>query len=364
MEDIYKKLARELDKIPEGYPETGSGVELKILAKLFTPEQAELACHLNLEPQLAKAISQKIGWEERKAFVALKEMTKQGLIEAEKGKGGLAFKLIPFVVGFFENQYAQFDEEFAHLVEVYYEEAFHKMMSMKPAIHRIIPLDEVIPVNIEVMPYERASTYIEESKSFGVIPCACRVQKRLTGQGCEHTVENCLLFSSRVNAFKSRDEIRAITKEEALEILADADEEGLVHSTTNVQKGVTYICNCCTCSCSVLRGLTQYGHLNAVGSSDFFAFVNESLCTGCMGCIDRCQFNALDVDNGVCQVDLSRCYGCGLCVSVCPSWALTLKLKPEAEIQPPPETESQWREERTRERIKKGVAPPTHSRSA
>ena len=50
MEGIYKQLARELDKIPEGYPETGSGVELKILARLFTPEQAELACHLSLKP--------------------------------------------------------------------------------------------------------------------------------------------------------------------------------------------------------------------------------------------------------------------------------------------------------------------------
>ena len=360
MEDIYKKLARELDKIPEGYPETGSGAELQILARLFTPEQAELACHLKPEPQLAKTVAEKIGWEERRAFVALKGMTKKGLIEAEKGKGGLAFKLIPFIVGFYENQYGRFDEEFAHLVEAYFEEAFHKMMSVTPPIHRIIPLDEVIPVNVEVMPYERATTYIDEANSFGVIPCACRVQKRLIGQGCEHTVENCLLFSSRPNAFKRRDEIRTITKEEALEILADADEEGLVHSTTNVQKGVTYICNCCTCSCAILRGLTQYGYLNAVGSSDFFATVNESLCTGCMACIDRCQFNALEVRDGVCQVDRSRCYGCGLCVSVCPSWALSLKLKPEAEIQPPPGTESQWREERTRE----GVAPPTHSRSA
>ena len=229
MEDIYKKLARELDKIPEGYPETGSGVELKILAKLFTPEQAELAGHLNLEPQLAKIIAKKIGWEERQAFVALKEMTKKGLIEAERGKGGLAFKLIPFVVGIYEYQYVRYDEEFAHLFEAYYEEAFHKMMSVSPSVHRVIPLEVVLPVNIEVMPCQPASTYIEEAKSFGVIPCTCRVQKHLIGQGCEHTVENCLLLSSRPNAFKSRDEIRTITKEEALEILADADEEGLVH---------------------------------------------------------------------------------------------------------------------------------------
>lgn len=353
MDNIYKKLARVLDKIPEGFPETGSGVELKILAKLFTPEEAELACQLDLKPQTAKMIAQRIQGDERRVFVTLKGMTKKGLIDAERGQGGLAFKLIPFVVGFYERQYAQFDEEFARLFETYYKEAFHQMMAVKPPIHRVIPVEEVIPVNVEVMPYERASTYMEEAKSFGVIPCACRVQKRLIGKGCKHTVENCLVFSARPKAFDNKDGVRSISREEALEILADADEEGLVHSTHNVQREIKYICNCCTCSCSILNGIIEYGYMSAVGGSDFLAKVNETLCNGCEACIERCQFNALEVRDGVCQVDRSRCYGCGLCVSACPSWALSLKLKPETEIQSPPVSESQWRELRSGERNRK-----------
>ena len=41
--EIYKELACHLDKMPIGYPTTDSGVELRILKRLFTPEHAEIA---------------------------------------------------------------------------------------------------------------------------------------------------------------------------------------------------------------------------------------------------------------------------------------------------------------------------------
>jgi electron transport complex protein RnfB len=352
MQDIYKQLAHALDGIPNGFPETESGVELKLLAKLFTPEEAALACQLTLEPQSSKAIALKTGQNEQETFTMLKSMTKKGLIEAERGEGSLAFKLMPFIVGFYERQNARIDEEFALLFETYYREAFHKMMSLKPSVHRVIPMEKTIPLNIEVMPYERASTYIENAQSWGVLPCICRVQKRLIGQGCKHSEENCLVFSQIPKAFDRTDAIRAISKEEALGILVDAGKEGLVHSTGNVQKGVTYICNCCTCSCGVLRGIAEFGELNAVGRSDFYVSVDETLCTGCGVCIDGCQFKALEIneDKSVCGVNLVRCYGCGLCVSACALGALSLVQKPAVEIEPPPVTEAEWREKRANAR--------------
>ncbi len=352
MDNVYKELARTLDRVPNGFPETKSGVELKILAKLFTPEQAEMATQLTLEPQNSKSIAKKIGRDVHETFDTLKGMVKKGLIEAERGEGGLAFKLIPFIVGFYERQNARIDKEFAQLFEAYYKEALHKMMAVKPSVHRIIPIEKTIPLDIEVMPYERASTYIKNAKAWGVLPCICRVQKRLIGQGCSHSEENCIVFHSKPGRFDRTDTIRALTKEEALEILAQADKEGLVHSTGNAQKELNYICNCCTCSCGILRGMSDYGYLNAVGRSDFFAAVDETVCTGCATCVDRCQFNALEVrdSDGICAVEKQRCYGCGLCVTTCPTEALYLERKPAAEIEIPPVTESKWQEERARAR--------------
>ncbi|HLP60682.1 MAG TPA: 4Fe-4S binding protein [Candidatus Deferrimicrobium sp.] len=352
MQDVYKQLARTLDRIPSGFPETQSGAELKLLAKLFTPEEAALACQLTIEPQSARSIAQQTGRDEQLTLTILKGMTEKGIIEDENEKGNLSFKLTPFIVGFSERQNARVDKEFAHLFEAYYQEAFHKIMSVKPSVHRIIPIEKNIPLNIEVMPYERASIFIENAQSWGVMPCICRVQKRLIGQGCKHSEENCLVFSQNANAFDSSDVIRAIDKEKALEILVDSGNEGLVHSTRNVQKGVTYICNCCTCSCGILRGLAEYGELNAVGRSDFYASVDETLCSACGLCIDHCQFKALKLrdDENVCGVNRARCYGCGLCVSACPMEALSLVQKTSAEIDPPPVTQAEWREKRTQAR--------------
>ncbi|HLP58444.1 MAG TPA: 4Fe-4S binding protein [Candidatus Deferrimicrobium sp.] len=357
MQDIYKQLAHVLDRIPNGFPGTESGVELKLLAKLFTQEEAALASRLTLEPQAPQSIAQQAGLDERETYDMLKGMTKKGLIEAEKGEGRLFFKLIPFMVGFYERQNARIDEEFAHLFEAYYREAFNKIMSLKPSVHRVIPVEKNIPVNIEVMPYQRASTYIENAQSWGVLPCICRVQKRLIGQACKHSEENCLVFTSKPNAFDRTDAIRAVSKAEALEILIAAGREGLVHSTGNVQEGINYICNCCTCSCGVLRGIAEYGELNAIGRSDFYVSIDESLCSGCGICIEHCQFKALKLpnDENVCSVNRARCYGCGLCISSCPLGALSLVQKTAAEIEPPPVTETEWRKIRAKARTEAHV---------
>jgi ferredoxin len=351
-EDVYKQLAGILDRIPSGFPATQSGAELKLLAKLFSPGEAELASQLTVEPQTARAIAQQTGRDEQLLFSMLKTMTEKGLIEDEDKDGTLSFKLTPFIVGFSERQNARVDEEFAQLFETYYQEAFHKIMSIKPSVHRIIPIEKNIPLNIEVMPYERASAFIENARSWGVMPCICRVQKRLIGQGCKHSEDNCLVFSQKNNAFDSSNVIRAIGKEEALKILVEAGNEGLIHSTRNVQNGVTYICNCCTCSCGILRGLAEYGELNAVGRSDFYASVDGSVCSGCGTCIEHCQFKALKLqeDENICGVNRVRCYGCGLCVSSCPMGALSLIQKTSTEMDPPPMTQAEWREKRVKAR--------------
>ena len=42
MSDTYERLRQRLDDLATGYPATKTGVEIKILKKLFTIEDAEL----------------------------------------------------------------------------------------------------------------------------------------------------------------------------------------------------------------------------------------------------------------------------------------------------------------------------------
>ena len=42
-EPVYRSLAQTLHSLPNGFPPTETGVELRLLAKIFTPEEAALA---------------------------------------------------------------------------------------------------------------------------------------------------------------------------------------------------------------------------------------------------------------------------------------------------------------------------------
>ena len=351
MNNMYEKLANELDRIPNGFPRTKSGVELKLLAKLFTPEDAALAATLRMEPKSLTEIAEENKLGEPEAKSRLIGMVKKGLIDIKREEGrGFVFHLIPFVVGFYERQNAKIDKEFAELFEQYYHEAFNQTMLSHPSVHRIIPLEKAIPVDIDVMPYEKASTYLDQAQSWGVLDCICRVQKKLIGQGCNHTVKNCLVFSPKPGAFKKSEEIESLSRDEALEILAVADREGLVHSVNNAQTEVYYVCNCCTCSCGVLRGMVEYGSENSIARSDFYALVDADLCSGCEACLDRCAFNAMSMVDGICEVDRITCYGCGLCISSCETEALSLVQKSREELTPPPADDEAWRRVRAASR--------------
>ena len=347
---VYKKLAQRLDAIPNGFPATESGVELRILEWMFTPDEAALAAEMRLKAESAEEIAPRAGQDPQAAYATLKTMVRKGLIYAKRAEGKLKFGLLPFAVGSYEEQLRRMDEELARLFEDYYHEALSQALLGQPAPMRVIPVEESIPVEIEIFPYERASQLLSRARSFGVRDCICRTQQALLGNRCHYPMENCLVFARAEGVFVNDPITREITKEEALQILREAEEAGLVHSSGNYRQGHYYICNCCTCCCAVMRGITELGIPTAVAKSDFYAAVDEELCTGCETCLERCQFGALSLVDDVSQVDRARCVGCGLCVSTCPSEALRLERKPPAERLPLPADRKQWWAERAETR--------------
>jgi electron transport complex protein RnfB len=350
-DEVYRQLAQRLDAVPNGFPATESGAELRLLAKIFSPEEAALAgvMRLNFEP--AADIAARAGADRDTAYRTLKQMARKGLVYAGKGKGRLAFALMPFIVGFYEQQLPYMDAELAALFEQYYQETQGGVIVREaPSVHRVIPVEEAVAVDVEVYPFERASEMLQGAKAWGVRNCICRVQQRLIGAGCEHPIENCLVFAPVEGVFAHDKLTRAITREEALRILREAEEAGLVHTAGNFRDQHFYICNCCTCSCGILRSLAEFGVQHAVAHSDFRATVDAELCIGCGDCVERCQFGALSLPEEVCVVDDSHCVGCGLCASVCPTEALQLARRPRGEAPPMPVDEHDWMAQRARAR--------------
>jgi Na+-translocating ferredoxin:NAD+ oxidoreductase subunit B len=347
----YKKLAERLDALPNGFPPTEDGVELRMLARLFTPEEAELASQLRLTKEVPEQVAKRLGREPAEVRALLKGMARRGLIAAGRTEGGLGYGLLPFVVGIYENQAGNIDKELALLFEAYYKQAFATVMTTQPQYHRVIPVDESIKVDMEVRPFESAANLVEDAQAWGVLDCICRKQKALIGEGCDHPLDVCMTLANVPDAFNGSPVIRALSREEALATLQRAAQAGLVHSVSNNQKGVHYICNCCTCSCGILRGMAELGIANVVAHSSYINQVDDLLCNGCETCLDYCQFGALTMgEDAVVQLNTIRCVGCGVCVPQCPNEALGLVLRPEEELILPPETIKEWGAKRAAER--------------
>ncbi len=349
-DDVYRRLALRLDAVPNGFPATESGVELRLLAKLFTPEQATLAAEMRMAYEPAEDIAARAGVDPSAAYRTLKAMAKRGLIYAGRGDAGLAFRLMPFVVGIYEEQLPRLDAELAELFEAYLQESRGSTIYGPTPVHRVIPVSEAVPVDLEIFPYESAAALIDGAKSWGVRDCICRMQKRLIGEGCEHPVQNCLVFAPVEGVFDHSEVDRAITKDEALSILQETEAAGLVHTAGNFRDDHNYICNCCTCSCGILRGVAEFGIQSAVAHSEFRAVVDADACAACGDCLERCQFDALSLPAYVCIVDNARCVGCGQCVTVCRTGALQMARRPEGERAPLAANRKAWAAHRAQER--------------
>jgi len=352
-ETPYRLLARRLDALPNGFPPTADGVELRLLAKLFTPAEATLAAALRLTLETPAEIANRIGGDPVALAAQLKAMARRGLIKAGRTADGLGYGLMPFVVGIYEMQVNTMDAELAGLFEDYYRQALGRLLAVEPSVHRVVPVNRTVRSEMEVRPYESAAEIVAAAQAWGVLDCICRKQKALIGDPCSHPVDVCMAMSQTPGAFDRSSTVRALTQEEAMQTLRRAADAGLVHSVSNSQEGVWYICNCCTCSCAVLRGMADLGMANVIARSAFVNQVDEAVCLACGLCVEQCQFGALALASAtgrgqaeVAMVDRVRCVGCGVCVLACPEDALGLVRRPDAEILSPLVTEVDWRSAR------------------
>jgi len=126
-DDVYRTLAQQLDAIPNGFPATESGAELRFLEKLFTPEEALLGSVMSMRPASTEEIAALVSVDAGEARRTLKGMVRKGLITAQRAQGegarGLSFALMPFVVGFYEAQLPRMDAEMAALFEAYFQDS-------------------------------------------------------------------------------------------------------------------------------------------------------------------------------------------------------------------------------------------------
>jgi len=340
--DIYEQLADALDRLPNGYPRTASRVEIAILKRIFSQEEASLASHLSGKREPVDAIAQRLGLSMEETGARLTKMAKSGLVWFDQHSGRPRFRLAPFIVGIYEAQLERMDHELAHLVEEYLANGGAAgIMKTQPALHRVVPAQKAVKSEW-ILPYDDVRQILLSGKTFAIRDCICRVQQNHIGRRCNFPLNTCLTFSAVERPLGPTD----ISLEEALATLDRVEEMGLVHTVSNVVKGLSYVCNCCGCCCAILRGINDYGIENSVAQANYVAYIDPKECLGCGTCVERCQVHAISSSDGVSVVNREHCVGCGLCVTGCPNNVAKLQRKPDQQIVHPPPDFSDWGRQR------------------
>ena len=336
-QDIFRKLQKQLDQYSLGFPATESGIEIEILKRLFSEQDVRM--FLNLTPlletpeKIAGRLNQPVGEVTEK----LVDMASRGLLFTLKRGDTIKYGAIPFVHGVFEFQTTRIDRDLAVLLKKYIDEEFEKaMLDSSASFLRTIPVQHSLDVKHNVASYEDASEILRNAKKIVVTDCMCRKSANLIDKGCGKPLEVCFMFGSMGQYYLDHNMGRELGVEQALEILLQAQEAGLVTqpATSQNPKGM---CNCCGDCCVPLTALNHQPNPAEIVFSNHFAVVDRDLCSSCEICVDRCQMEAIAMDDeSIAAVNLQRCIGCGLCVITCADEALALMPKPADQHQTPP----------------------------
>jgi len=185
-----------------------------------------------------------------------------------------------------------------------------------------------VPVNVtfegkqKILSMPQVGRILRASRSIAITDCLCRVRVK----GCDAPVDVCLCLDDEADErIKSGDGRKANLKE-ALATLKRSNDAGLVHVAyaNKGEKATRYICSCCSCCCHSFAAMQKFGFDDAVMSSEMIAAQDDELCNDCGDCADRCHFKARAMEGGRLVFEKDKCSGCGLCVTSCPSDAISL----------------------------------------
>ncbi len=342
--EIYRELRDMMKKRGGKYPGEDIPEFYPLVNELFTLEEAAVSIALGLSFQSASMVATSLGKNEKDVEKILEAMANKGVCTSADLGGTIYYSGPPFAPGIFDLQFMRGtktdrDKKLARLIHSYkksYDAAFPSQQDLFFPRARIITIDRAVKADSIVHTYDQVAHYIETNDPLAICTCFCRHEAMLVDEkdDCKAPHETCMMFGITAQFMIDRKFGRKITKEEALNILKDTEEAGLVHATINKQN-LDFLCNCCRCHCIILKTALLYPKPGIALSSGFKPVLDSDLCTSCEACIDRCPMAALILgDDNIPIVDLDRCIGCGVCTTGCPVEAIKLETRPGTIVPP------------------------------
>jgi ferredoxin/biotin operon repressor len=303
-----------------------SAIIPKIFAILATEDEARMLLAA-APPATIEEIAAKTGFSVDKVEKMMEPLFKKGLIFKSKKEGKVRYYRVRQLFQFHDATIVTkgLPRKFFKLWKEYYDTEFkrhHRQFeSILPnSVVRVIPVNIAVEPDIRVAAFEDIKQIVERAENLAVTNCTCR----LVDGSCGKPLEVCIQCNRSADYALERGTGRKISKEEAIALLKTCEEVGLVHVVNNMRSIGHVICNCCDDCCINWPAPRQTG-VNFAAPSRFLAVCDPAVCTECAICVERCHFDAIDMDKETERIDAVRCMGCGLCVVTCPTGAMTLK---------------------------------------
>ncbi len=326
-QDIYDKMSAKIML-------QGSKI-IPQLFKMITDEQeADL---LMAMPGTPEQLAEKLGRPADEVEAMCTTVYQKGLAFKSFKGGTVGYKMCRDMVQFHDATilWPEATREYHDLWQKFMEDEwpnYARMLTkiLKKPFTRVIPVQESLDAGRQqILAFESVKDIIDGAEKIAVTKCTCR----LIAHKCDAPLEVCLQVGNAARYTIDRGSGREVGKEEAMQIIKEAEDAGLVHVTMNKAHVGHFICNCCSCCCQTFPLLISEG-LTLCDPSRFQAQVSAEICTGCGTCETTCYFNAVDMyeEDGEpkARIIAEKCMGCGLCQVSCPDEAISL-----IEVRPP-----------------------------
>jgi ferredoxin len=210
-----------------------------------------------------------------------------------------------------------------------FENDWEPEMSLSDAAHVAagiaLPVYEELKLNNTVLNLDSVKRYLLNAKKIAIMNCACRTKRK----HCDAPLDVCIILNDAVDRNWISYNFKEVSVDEALDAVERAHKAGLVpmayiRTDTPHPQGVNFICNCCSCCCSIFGLTLRFGMAPHILKSIATTITDASKCTSCGICVDRCHFGARNIIDGKIEFNKDLCFGCGLCVSTCPTKAISL----------------------------------------
>ena len=329
--DVYTELVKRLNY-------TGSESLLRVLQKLFAPDEGRLLLQLPAEPS---DLARKSGTDEETVQRKLEEFMERGLVIPTSKGFCFARDVTQLHDSTLSSDEKWIDTEILDLwKELQETEWIQRMASGLGDSYvqfiRVLPAWKAIERSPEIsagelLPEENIRELIKGADPIAVIPCSCRRSMR----GCDAPLDVCLQFNRGAEYAINRGAGNRISVEEAIAIADRAEDVGLIHTWPMAAYGrLNEICNCCRDCCAIFAIGIKLGNMEQIlEKSRFRAEVDQELCNGCQDCVERCFFEAIEMKKSSTSrklkatIDLAKCFGCGLCAVVCDPGAIIMKVE-------------------------------------